>query len=152
MPAEHADIILRHLRQMVSESAAAGRSDRELLRLFVTQQDQTAFAILVRRHGPMVFRVAQNVLHHQQDAEDVFQASFLILARKAGSGRWHESVAHWLYGVAHRLALKARTAAWQRQAHESHALRQAPTDFPGEITLREAALNMTDEGARLAEA
>jgi RNA polymerase sigma factor (sigma-70 family) len=151
MSAGHADLFLRHLRQVVAEHADRGLSDRELLRRFATLQDQTAFTILVRRHGPMVLRVAQRVLHQQQDSEDVFQASFLILARKAASGRWHESVAHWLHGVAYHLALKARAAALQRQAHESRASRRAPANPQAEMTLREAQALLDEELNRLPE-
>src|SRR5260370_25497190 len=125
MSAGHPDNLLRHVRQVVADLAGRGLSDRELLRRFATQQDQTAFTILVRRHGPMVLRVAQSILHQLQDAEDVFQATFLILARKSASRRWKESVAQWLHRVAYHLALKAREAAWQRRAHELRAWREA---------------------------
>src|SRR5712692_7279383 len=107
MSAGHGDILLCHLRQIVADYTGQRLSDRELLRRFAVQQDQTAFTTLVRRHGPMVLRVAQGILHHHQDAEDVFQATFLILARKSASSRWHPSVAQWLHRVAYHLALKA---------------------------------------------
>src|SRR5436305_11246379 len=93
--------------------------DRELLRLFVTQRDQNAFATLLERHGPLVLRVSQRVLANRHDAEDVFQAAFLVLARKAGSTRWQDSIANWLYGVTYHLALKVKRETARRSARES---------------------------------
>src|SRR6266853_1703931 len=83
--------------------------DGQLLARFVAGQDETAFAALVRGHGPMVLGVCRRVLRHAQDAEDVFQATFLILARKASSIRKPEALSCWLHGVAYRLALKAKS-------------------------------------------
>src|SRR5207249_2872561 len=88
---------------------AAGQwTDRQLLERFVRQRDEVAFASLVRRHGPLVLGVGRRILHHDQDAEDVFQATFLILARQAASRRWQKSIAGWLYCVAYRLAVRTR--------------------------------------------
>jgi DNA-directed RNA polymerase specialized sigma24 family protein len=87
----------------------------------VTAQDrreELAFDALLRRHGSMVLSVSRRVLHHAQDAEDVFQATFLLLARKAASIRKRDSLACWLHGVAHRLALKARAQTARRHALE----------------------------------
>jgi DNA-directed RNA polymerase specialized sigma24 family protein len=83
-------------------------SDRQLLDRFAQERDESAFACLVRRHGALVLGVSRRVLQHDQDAEDVFQASFLILARKVASRRWQPSIAGWLYCVAHRLAVHSR--------------------------------------------
>lgn len=96
-------------------------SDRELLRQFAVGQDQEAFAALVRRHGPLVLGVCRRLLRQEQDAEDVFQAVFGLLARKADSPFWHESIGNWLYGVAYRLALRARSQASVRRRHEEQA-------------------------------
>jgi RNA polymerase sigma factor (sigma-70 family) len=88
--------------------AACGDStDGELLEAYVARADNSAFAALVRRHGPLVLNVCRGVLHHEQDAEDAFQSVFLILAKKAPSIRRRASVAGWLYKVAHNVALKA---------------------------------------------
>jgi RNA polymerase sigma factor (sigma-70 family) len=106
---------------------AAGRgdlaraTDGELLARFVARRDEEAFAALLSKHGPMVLGVGRRVLGHEQDAEDVYQATFLVLARKAGSVRKRDAVASWLHGVAHRLALKARGQAASRRAHERNA-------------------------------
>src|SRR5438105_4798451 len=100
--------VLGHLRQLVARQSAGRLSDGQLLERFATQRDEVAFATLMRRHGQMVLNVARRVLHCLQDAEEVFQATFLVLACKAPSIRKHEALGCWLHGVAHRLALKAR--------------------------------------------
>jgi RNA polymerase sigma factor (sigma-70 family) len=93
-------------------------TDGQLLECFVTHGDDAAFAALVRRHGPMVFNVCRRVLRHAQDAEDAFQATFLVLVRKAGSIARRELLGNWLYGVAYRTALEARSAAGRRIVRE----------------------------------
>jgi RNA polymerase sigma factor (sigma-70 family) len=113
-------------------------TDRELLERFTRAKDETAFATLLRRHGPMVLRVSHRQVPQLADAEDVFQATFLLLVRKANGLRRQESVGNWLYGVAYRLALKARRTALRRRAYESRASIRPPVDPLAEITLREA--------------
>ena len=93
-------------------------SDAELLERFVTERDESAFAALVARHGPMVFGVCRRLLPHVQDAEDAFQATFLILVRKAASIGQRELLGNWLYGVAIRVATRARLLASRRQTRE----------------------------------
>jgi RNA polymerase sigma factor (sigma-70 family) len=115
MHAAELNRVARHLRE------SAGPTDRQLLAGFCARGDQAAFAELVGRHGPMVLRVCRRVLRHEQDAEDAFQATFLVLARKAGSVRRGEALASWLHGVAHRVALRARRDAGRRRAHEREA-------------------------------
>jgi RNA polymerase sigma factor (sigma-70 family) len=89
-------------------------TDRQLLERFRCAGDEPAFAELVRRHGPMVLATCRRVLRHEQDAEDAFQAAFLVLARKAASIRQHDSIGGWLHQVAHRLALRARSLGDRR--------------------------------------
>jgi len=93
-------------------------SDGQLLDQFIERQDESAFAALVRRHSPMVWGVCRRIVAHHQDAEDAFQATFLVLARKAMSIRPREMVANWLFGVAQRTALKAKTMAAKRYRRE----------------------------------
>src|SRR5437763_9011688 len=97
---------------------APGLTDGQLLARFVATRDECAFASLVRRHGPMVLGVCRRVLRHDQDAEDAFQATFLVLSRKAGSIARRELLSNWLYGVARRTALKARSSASRRRSQE----------------------------------
>src|SRR5258707_13873343 len=91
-------------------------ADRQLVERFTLKQDEAAFVELLRRHGPMVLATCRRVLRHEQDAEDAFQAAFLVLARKAASIRAHDSVAGWLYQVAYHIAGRARTLGSRRAA------------------------------------
>lgn len=97
-----------HYLHRVADKQSVQPGDGDLLRRFIEQRDESAFALLVERHGNMVLGVCRRVLHHVHDAEDVFQATFLVLARKASSIRKHQSLSSWLYGVAYRTALKLR--------------------------------------------
>jgi RNA polymerase sigma factor (sigma-70 family) len=95
-----------------------GFTDGQLLEGFIARRKEMDFAALVKRHGPMVFGVCQRVLKNSHDAEDAFQATFLVLVRKATSLLSRENIGNWLYGVAYRTALKARSVASRRQAKE----------------------------------
>jgi RNA polymerase sigma factor (sigma-70 family) len=106
--------VLRHLRGTLEQA-----SDGQLLERFLADRDEVAFEVLLRRHGSMVLAVCRRVLGHVHDAEDAFQATFLILARKAATVRQRGSLGNWLYGVAHRTALQARRAAARRRAKEA---------------------------------
>src|SRR5262245_22663606 len=125
--------VIRFLRHLAAVHGAADRPDGQLLHRFASQGDEGAFAALVRRHGPMVLAVCRRVLNDTHAAEDCFQATFLTLARKAGSLRQPESLGPWLYGVACRTALKAKEQAARRRASERLAAvtgsRQAPDEF-----------------------
>src|SRR4029079_9100948 len=91
------------------------KDDAQLLPDFIADRDETAFAAIVERHGAMVLAVCRGVLHDLHDAEDVFQAAFLVLARKAHTIRQHDSLGSWLHGVAYRLALKAKARTKRAQ-------------------------------------
>src|SRR5438045_139559 len=96
----------------------ADRTDAELLRSYAAGRDEAAFEALVRRHGPMVLGVCRRVLRCEADAEDAFQATFLVLARKAAAVRDPAAVGNWLYGVAANVAHRARVRDRRRRAHE----------------------------------
>src|SRR5689334_17382705 len=113
MTTEQLAPVLRYIRRV--RGAAADDSDRALLQRFARQRDAEAFALLVRRHGPTVLGVCRRVLHNGHDADDAFQATFLLLLRKAGSLRRPEQLGPWLHGVAHRVALKARCLGLRRR-------------------------------------
>src|SRR6516162_8929801 len=102
--------VIQHLRRTVLLRDGCGLTDGQLLGCFIERRDETAFASLVRRHGPMVWGVCRRLLN-LHDAEDAFQATFLVLVRKAASVVPREMVPNWLYGVAHQAALQARRAA-----------------------------------------
>jgi RNA polymerase sigma factor (sigma-70 family) len=119
------------------------QTDSQLLKRFASQQDQAAFADLVRRHRPMVLGVCRRVLGDAHDTDDAFQATFLVLVRKAGAIAQPELLANWLYGVAYRVALKARANAARRSEHERRAPVKAWVEPIVEATGRElrSALN-----------
>ena len=110
--------VLRYIRQVRGGSAHAGASDAQLLDHFTRRGDEAAFTTLVERHGPMVLGVCRRVLRHAHDAEDAFQATFLLLARKARSLRQPDLLGRWLHGVAYRTALKARGVAVRRRLRQ----------------------------------
>ena len=112
------DTVVRHLRRAVLRQDAAGRTDGQLLASFIEQNDEAAFDTLIRRHGPMVFGVCCRIVRNHHDAEDAFQATFLVLARKASSVRPRERVANWLHGVALRTAMRVRTMTAKRRGRE----------------------------------
>jgi putative CocE/NonD family hydrolase len=109
---------VHHLRRATLLRDSAALTDGQLLEAFVTCRDEAAFEALVRRHGPMVLGVCRRLLGSPQDAEDAFQATFLVLLRKAASIACRDLLANWLYGVAHRTALEARGTLAQRRVRE----------------------------------
>jgi RNA polymerase sigma factor (sigma-70 family) len=150
MAAGRIEGLLPHLRDLVSRGDNQ-TADRELLQRFSAGQDEAAFAEIVRRHGPVLLRVCRRVLHNGHDAEDVCQAAFLLLAQKATSVRWRDSVAGWLFQTAYRLSLKARTAGLRRSRHEAQARPAAPADPLAELTVREMQAVLDEELHRLPE-
>jgi RNA polymerase sigma factor (sigma-70 family) len=136
---------LRHIRQLAAAPAAKGVTDLQLLRRFIGERDDDAFRELLRRHGPLVLSVCRRVLGHEQDAEDAFQAAFLVLARKAASIRKGESVGSFLYGVAYRIAMKERARLFQRRNRERQAQPTVPNGPVYEVAWRELQ-GLLDEG------
>jgi RNA polymerase sigma factor (sigma-70 family) len=117
--------VIWHLRRTVLLRGEAGLTDGELLESFLGRRDEAAMEVLVRRHGPMVWGVCRRLLGNHHDAEDAFQATFLVLARRAASIASRELLANWLYGVAHQTALKARATTARRKGRERQV-----TDVP----------------------
>src|SRR5438270_1003538 len=113
--------VLQHIRTIANARSYEETSDRGLLERFIAQREEAAFVALRKRHGPMVLQVCRRIQGNEHDAEDVFQATFLLLARKARSIRKRGSVASWLHGVAHRLALEANRQKTRRRERERRA-------------------------------
>ncbi len=118
MAASRLERVVQTLRQVVSPREEADLTDGQLLETYVRTREEAAFAALVRRHGPMVWGVCWRTLDSHHDVEDAFQATFLVLVRKAASLREREKVANWLYGVALQTARKARATSLRRRTRE----------------------------------
>jgi RNA polymerase sigma factor (sigma-70 family) len=145
---------LTHLLAQARRLAVPAESDADLLARFVSDRDEAAFASLVARHGPMVLQLCRRLLFDAHVAEDAFQATFLVLARKAGSIGRPATLAGWLYGVAYRVALKARCAERRRPRTSAHEVHDAPDpgrDPLSELTARELLTVLEEELHRLPE-
>ncbi|HEY7315344.1 MAG TPA: sigma-70 family RNA polymerase sigma factor [Gemmataceae bacterium] len=140
--------VLEHLRQWAAPESGS-LSDAELLARFAAGREEAAFAALMRRHGRMVWGVCRHVLRHEQDAEDAFQATFLVLARKAGSIRKGTAVASWLHGTAYHIATRARRNTAVRRARESKGESMAPAEPVCEAAWRELLAVLEEEVKRL---
>jgi RNA polymerase sigma factor (sigma-70 family) len=114
--------VISHLRRTVLLHDGAGLTDGQLLEGFISRRDEAALGALVKRHSLMVWGVCRRVLSNYHDAEDAFQATFLVLVRKAASIASRDLLANWLYGVAHQTALKARATAAKRKRRESQVM------------------------------
>jgi RNA polymerase sigma factor (sigma-70 family) len=151
MPDVPVEAVLRHLRQVALARESTDQPDAQLLQRFAAGHEEAAFSVLVRRHGPMVLGVCRRVLGDWHAAEDAFQATFFVLARKAASIRKGASLGSWLYGVALRLAGRARANAVRRLERE----KQVPprtTDSPeADVSWREVARTLDEELNRLPE-
>src|SRR5271168_2356727 len=121
MPGGRLVTAIQHIRSLLETRAAGESTDRKLLERFAADRDEAAFGALVERHGPMVLGVCRRVLGDRHEAEDAFQATFLVLARKAAAISRREQLANWLYGVACRTALDARIQTSRRKAREQRA-------------------------------
>jgi RNA polymerase sigma factor (sigma-70 family) len=149
MPEPHLGAVLRLAVQFASAQHADDRPDSELLRNYLAAGDPDSFAVLVRRHGPLVWRVCRQVFGHHHDAEDAFQATFLLLARKAGTVRARTHLAGFLHGVAYRVAMTARRAAARRRAREGHAASRDQHGPDWEAAWREVQTLLHEEIDRL---
>jgi RNA polymerase sigma factor (sigma-70 family) len=137
MPTGQSNRLIQYLRKVTMGHDGGVLTDAQLLDAFLAEGDNVAFEVLVRRHGPMVLSVCRRVLRNAHDADDAFQATFLVLIRKAASIGRRELLANWLFGVAYRTALEARKAVAKRKAKEEQAGKMPRTetrdDFWGEL-------------------
>lgn len=143
--------VLRHIRQLVEKPALERLSDEELLERFIAGSEPAVFEAMLRRHGPLVYRVCRRVLRDLHDAEDAFQATFLILLRQAAKIRKRGSLACWLHGVAYRTAVKARSEAALRAAKERQSAARHPESLSPETSWREVRAVLDEELHQLPE-
>jgi RNA polymerase sigma factor (sigma-70 family) len=143
--------LLLYVRNLGAQESLKNVPDCVLVKRFALERDETAFAVMVRRHGRTVHHVCRSMLQNQADADDAFQATFLVLARQARSIRNKGSLASWLYGVAYRTCLKARAARATRQHYEAQIRPAVPPTIVDELSWREAQAILHDELARLPE-
>jgi RNA polymerase sigma factor (sigma-70 family) len=141
--------VLQHLRRVADLQGPDRPSDAELLERFAVARDQTAFEVLVWRHGPMVLNLCRRMLRHEYDAEDAFQATFLMLVRKAGSIAKREAVGSWLYKVAYRVALLGNARRAKRAARESAGVETVAAKPAPDPAERELQLALSEEVNRL---
>jgi RNA polymerase sigma factor (sigma-70 family) len=144
-----AGAVVEHLCQLIDTQRLRDLTDGQLLQRFVAARDEAAFTALMQRHGRLVLGVCRHLLHHAHDAEDAFQGTFLVLARKAASIRKRQSVGSWLYGVAHRVAMRAKKNAAKRLEREKQVSRPAEVHPPGEVAWRELQRLLDEELNRL---
>jgi RNA polymerase sigma factor (sigma-70 family) len=147
----HLHAVLHHVRKLAAAPAANPPSDRDLLDRFVARRDEAAFAALVERHGAMVLGICRRVLRHAHDAEDAWQAAFLVLARKAATIRRKDALGAWLHGVAYHVATNLRRDLARRGAHEVPLREVGQADAAGDVTWRELRAVLDEELARLPE-
>ena len=126
MPATQFNRVIEHIHRLTVDRRTQQFTDSDLLENFARNRDERSFAALVSRHGLLVYRVCRRVLSHEQDAEDAFQAVFLILASQCKSIRKRDSLAEWLHGVAYRTAMKASRTAARRRHYEAIFRKQLP--------------------------
>jgi RNA polymerase sigma factor (sigma-70 family) len=141
--------ILHYLRGLARPRAARDQTDRQLLQRFAALHDEAAFALLVERHGGLVWGVCRRLLRQEQDAEDAFQAAFLVLARKAASIPWRDDVGNWLYAVALRVARRAQTRGRHQRLLEQEAAAMPAREVPDDSGRAELAAVVHEEVSRL---
>jgi RNA polymerase sigma-70 factor (ECF subfamily) len=149
MPDPSLRVLLRRLRCATTADGDAALSDAQLLERFVARRDEAAFELLVWRHGTMVLNLCRRLLHQEQDAEDAFQATFLVLARKATSIGKREACASWLYKVAYRIAVAARPRGTMPLADGAESLRAS--EATDDLLWRDLRPVLDEEVSRLPE-
>jgi RNA polymerase sigma factor (sigma-70 family) len=141
--------VIQHLRRMVLLREGAGLTDGQLLENYLSRRDETALAALVQRHGPMVWGVCRRVLPNYHDAEDAFQATFLVLVRKAAGIAARELLANWLHGVAHQTALNVRAMVARRKGREREVAEMPEPAVAEQELWRDLQPLLDDELSRL---
>jgi RNA polymerase sigma factor (sigma-70 family) len=145
MAVTHSGAILRQIHRLLSHPALVEKTDAQLLLDYTAGRHAEAFAALLHRHGRLVWSVCRHHLPHEHDAEDAFQATFLVLARRAASIRRTEAVASWLHGVAYRIARKARMAAFNRNRREKPLEYEPPAAPISDLAWRELQAILDEE-------
>jgi RNA polymerase sigma factor (sigma-70 family) len=146
-----ADLAWRQVAKVFRDGTLTGLSDREVLERFVDSRDESAFEVLLARHGPMVLNVCRQLLREPHDVEDAFQAAFLVLVRKAGSIRVEDSLGPWLYAVASRTAARARANRRRRNERESSRGDPPETANEDDLAALEIPQVVQEELSRLPE-
>lgn len=141
----------RELTRVFQTGILAGTSDCLLLEQFVTRRDDAAFEALLRRHGPLVLNICRKLLHDAHEVEDAFQATFLVLVRRAGSLRSDESLAPWISTVAYRVASRARAQRIKRNARERTGAESLDVPAPGGSSRDETSRVIHEEIGNLPE-
>jgi RNA polymerase sigma factor (sigma-70 family) len=151
MVSEQLTRVLRQIHHLAAGLRAGEWSDGQALGRFVAAREEAAFCALVQRHGPLVWGVCRRILKHIQDAEDAFQATFLVLAQRAGSIRKPESVGSWLYGVAYHIALEARNRQVRRGTRERQVENMPHPPSPADTSWAQLEPVLDEELHRLPE-
>jgi RNA polymerase sigma factor (sigma-70 family) len=144
-------LVVHYLRRLTAPDGPGTLSDGQLLERFAAGRDEEAFAVLVQRHGPLVLDVCRRIMGNTHDAEDAFQATFLVLVRNAATIHKRESVSSWLYGVAYRVAVRAKVGSSRRRQHERQTPERQTTDPREDATWRDLQPLLDEEVQRLPE-
>lgn len=148
MASAHQGAVLHQLGRLFGRGTVAGLSEWQLLSRYLNDRDEVAFEAIVARHGPMVLGVCRRLLVDPNDVDDAFQATFLVLVRRANSLGERDAIGHWLYGVAHRVALRARSEAVRRRWREP-SVATPPVAPETDVTIFELGPLLDEELGRL---
>jgi RNA polymerase sigma factor (sigma-70 family) len=141
--------VLRHIRRLTLPPVAQGLTDVQLLERFCQGREEAAFATLMHRHGGLVWGVCRHVLRQEQDAEDAFQATFLVLAQQAAAIRKREALPSWLHGTAFRIAMRAKRDAGRRRTREARVEAGRPNPSSSESAWQDLQAALDEEVQRL---
>src|SRR5262249_26967628 len=149
MPGTNRGAVLRDIDRIFNKGSMTGLAEGQLLREFTTRGDEIAFEALVTRHGPMVLGVCRRLLHDPRDVEDAFQATFLVLLRRAAALHAADPLGPWLHGVAYRVAARIRAQAARRPAGERQGARPESVAPPCPLERCEVRAILDEEIGRL---